>query len=219
MTDPLLDIKFKVRALLDHPCDASDFARWLSAYAARANELVHSGKAGPSGNREAQRRDLLADLSRFQSDQLCIDWAHKHKLVLRDGVFYWWLNPENRVATLHALEGTTRGIPRITNGIDVWLELPDGRPFLGHRDNLKWERRGAPLTLKSQQPKEPKTKASKATRNLYQETADKMTESARKVFYTKYEAATGRQVPPNRSLASLIEEYMNAISILNDKGL
>lgn len=142
----LSELKSKVRALLDSPSTDREFVDWLGAYAKHAKELLDGNSHQQNGLSEIQRRDLISSLSRFNSDQKAIDWAHEHKITLGKGVFWWWLNPDNRTGKIVGLDNSA-GYPRITNGIDVWIERFDGSIFLGHRDWLKYDRRVNPASL------------------------------------------------------------------------
>jgi len=134
------DLRLKVAKLLEEPLQPADFIGWLSRYAARGNDLLHG--VSEQAVSEPQRRDMLKDLARFQSDQTVVDWANEHKILLDKGVFWWWLNPDEKTAKINGLDNS-QGIPRITNGIDVWIERGDGSVFKGHRDWLKYDRRKA----------------------------------------------------------------------------
>lgn len=136
MNSPIAEIKSKLRALLDSPVEDKDFVFWLAAYSKQADEALR----GPVEHIQPSRRDLVAELSRFASDQKAIEWAHQQKITLAKGQFWWWLNPDNRTGKIVGLENSA-GYPRITNGIDVWIERFDGSIFLGHRDWLKYDKR------------------------------------------------------------------------------
>jgi len=206
--DPLADIKVKLSGLLSMPVDAHTFVGWLEVYSARAKSII---SPKDSDRTEAQRRDLLADLSRFQSDQACVEWANTHGVLLHDKTFYWWLNPEGRIAKIVGIEDTTRGIPRITNGIDVWMELHDGRIFKGHRDNLVYERRNATLAAKPE-------KAVKPKRNAFYETAEKMlANGALETFKSRYEELLG--VKPLMSDEITAQELSNHIEVYMNRSL
>ena len=82
----------------------------------------------------------------FSRDQRVVDFAHAHKLTLgRKRQWFWCSNQAYKDGS--PLWGnivglpTTHGIPRITNGVDVWIELPSGELFLGHQDWWQGERR------------------------------------------------------------------------------
>ena len=89
---------------------------------------------------------LSREYKEFTRDQRVVDFAHAHKLTLgRKRQWYWCSNQENkdgspRWGNIVGLP-TTHGIPRITNGVDVWIELTSGELFLGHQDWWQGERR------------------------------------------------------------------------------
>jgi len=124
------------------------FVEWLQKFADRGNAILHP----PQKPSDAFNRDIRREFSRFQTDQEAINWAHYKKITLPKGQFWWWFNPECRTGRIVGFDIETQvettkivdrsfGIPRITNGIDVWIERFDGTIFLGHRDWLIMDRR------------------------------------------------------------------------------
>jgi hypothetical protein len=119
--------------------DSTSYARSLVALAKRAQLLLN-----PPASPTVETRDAIQHFRRFASDQRAIDWAHQQKITLAKGICWWWIGRDDRQAHINGLEAddgaTLVGFPRITNGIDVWMERADGTIFLGHRDSLVWHK-------------------------------------------------------------------------------
>jgi hypothetical protein len=210
VSDPFETLRHHLAALctqrIDTPSERMDFTRELHRLSAQAAVLIAPKNHGLS---DIQRRDLLSDLSRFQSDQKVVDWAHSKSIVLSKGVFWWWCGREpNRVAHINGLGesngATLEGFPRITNGIDVWMERPDGTVFLGHRDSLVWHRLPPSLIAKvapieARQPKD---------RWLPQ--AKQLDEESIAAFHIRYATIIGKSLSftTTEELALCIEDYM-----------
>lgn len=92
-------------------------------------------------------RDIRTCFVNLGIGQAVVDFCNKHKLTLPKNEYWYCINGQGRTATIQGLEKSVKahGIPRITNGVVVWMELGDGTLFLGHRDWLKYDRRTANL--------------------------------------------------------------------------
>ncbi len=138
------ELKSKVLALLGDPLSDRQFVDWLATYAARGQKILNPPQLGFKD--ESQRRSVLSDIGQFHSSQAVVDWAHSKHLTLPHNQNWWWCNPDNRTGRILGFDGNPEhpdqsfGIPRITNGIDVWIERMDGTLFKGHRDWLKLDR-------------------------------------------------------------------------------
>jgi hypothetical protein len=140
------ELRMKVSGLASLGLSDHEYLGWLESYVSRAHEILRPSET-PAVDNEGMRQTILREYTQFGSDQAALDWAHRNKISLSKGP-WWWLNPDNRTGNIIGLEGS-HGIPRITNGIDVWIERGDGSTFLGHRDWLKYDRRKADLTKDS----------------------------------------------------------------------
>src|ERR1035438_9505300 len=111
-------------------------------------EPTHQRRTTADGSEPGAQANNVAsrEYKEFTRDQRVVDFCHAHKLTLgRKRQWYWCSNQENKDGTpkwgqVNGLP-TTRGIPRITNGVDVWIELASGELFLGHQDWWQGERR------------------------------------------------------------------------------
>ncbi len=77
-----------------------------------------------------------ASLKQWSKDCRVIDWCHQHHVLLTKNSkkFPWrWIDSDEIPGMINGFP-TCRGIPRITNGILVYLERGDGSTFLGHMD-------------------------------------------------------------------------------------
>ena len=70
------------------------------------------------------------------TSQLVIDWANAKGILLDKKIYYYpvpaWVGYFNGLPE-------KRGIAKITNGIDLWIELPNGEGFKGHLDWFRKE--------------------------------------------------------------------------------
>jgi len=210
-TQKLIALHAKLRATLDTvtPGDGV-LIEWLALYHKQAQDIAHPRTdAIPA---EAAQRDILKELSRFTSDQKVVDWAHAQRITLPRGQFWWWLNPDNRTAFIKGVPNSN-GIPRITNGIDVYIERADGTLMLGHHDWLKYNRK--PRTDNST-GKPTQTHISTRDTDLARKI---VTTKAYDLFNTKYAACVGKPCTfkPNGNadkdverLAPFVAEYFQA---------
>lgn len=92
-------------------------------------------------------RDIRTCFVNLGINQAVVDFCNKHRIILPKNEYWYCINGQGRTAWIQGLEASKRahGIPRITNGIVVWMELGNGELFLGHRDWLKYDRRTANL--------------------------------------------------------------------------
>jgi hypothetical protein len=92
-------------------------------------------------------RDIRQCFTRMGTAQAVVDFCNKHNITLPKDEYWYCINANGRTARIQGLESSVKahGIPRITNGIVVWMELGNGELFLGHRDWLKYDRRTADL--------------------------------------------------------------------------
>lgn len=127
----LKDFQAKVRRELAEPMDAREFCQELQRYAKQGQVLLAPAVAEVF-DEMTQRRDEQA----FSNPQMVVEWCHKHKVVLKAKMSHWFMNLEKKVGYINGLEKESVGIPRVTNGIDVWIERADGTIFVGHRDWL-----------------------------------------------------------------------------------
>lgn len=164
--DPLAELATKVKALLDErsAIGPEKFVAWLYSYAMRGQEIL-APKQQPG-----LESDIRKEYNRFGtgvSGQRVVEWAHKHNIILPQGQHWWFIRERQAEYTKGEAKNSdllqnpprtgciqgipnSEGIPRITNGIDVYIERPDGTLLLGHRDNLKWDHKPKDLTkLKS----------------------------------------------------------------------
>src|ERR1041385_5030929 len=89
---------------------------------------------------EPQIRDVRASLRRFSTSTEVIRFCDKHKITLPHNEFWYLCNLDERFAVINGLENS-RGIPRISNGVEVWIERPDRTLFKGHRAWLRYDKR------------------------------------------------------------------------------
>src|SRR5690349_3696963 len=92
-------------------------------------------------------RDIRSCFAKLGTNQAVVDFCNKHHIILPKNEYWYCINSKERTATIIGLETSIKahGIPRITNGVVVWMELGNGELFLGHRDWLKYDRRTADL--------------------------------------------------------------------------
>ena len=125
-----------------------DFVEWLKSFSSRAQQILNPPQAVA-----VTERDMLKAFGGFKNAQRVVDWCHEKKITLPHNQHWWFLgnqepgNPKCRTARIEGFDGNnshpdaTVGHPRITNGIDVYIERADGSTLLGHRDWLIWQRR------------------------------------------------------------------------------
>jgi len=94
---------------------------------------------------QKQVDDSVKAWREFTNDQRVVEFCEQKKLTLHKGRQWYWCTNQRRpdgslkYGAIIGLEHK-RGVPRITNGVDVWIELEDGEMFLGHRDWWKGEK-------------------------------------------------------------------------------
>src|SRR5437879_1537818 len=93
-------LRTHLRALVESaPADDLAFAKSLVQIGQLAAQEIASDTAAKECT-EPQRRDIVRDLARFQSDQRVVDWSHANKVTLSKGMFWWWLNDDDRPAEI-----------------------------------------------------------------------------------------------------------------------
>lgn len=127
--------------------------------------------------------------------------------------------PEARIRTgyIQGLEAETRGYPRITNGIDVWIERHDGTLFKGHRQWLVWDKRARDLS-KLGQPLLPKPSKMAKPSGIFYDSAVRMIANGKVEAFTAKLAAHYGSFPVLTGpleIAAALERYMNDTSVLN----
>jgi hypothetical protein len=134
----------KVSAAIRDSRSAAETLRWLVTYGQRAQELLcPTPKA--TGSADDQNTDFLKSMRRFANCQRVVDFCEKHKLVLPHGEFWWWLSTD-RPGHLQGFQTdadghTVRGIARITNGIELWIERDNATLFKCHREWWRYDRK------------------------------------------------------------------------------
>ena len=202
----VFELRAKVECLcqkVDLPVDNGEFLNWLVTYSKQAQMLLHPDR----GEEKMDSKTIRKELKQFQISQKVVDFAHKHKIILRKGDHYWWLS-DDRTGYIQGLEDQTRGWPRITNGIDVWIELPDGEVFMGHRDWLKYDRRPKDFDKLANAASEaavrkPSKKKVTLTANDIRYAQALIENESVQEFAVKYVKLTGRVIP---------REYQSGVS-------
>lgn len=200
----LFEIKQRIQHLLNEPHDDKEFVEWMKSYVVRAQEVLHPTSATIT---EEQRKTILRNMKQFQLDQRVVDWSAKNKVLLAHNEYWWWLNDDERPAHFHGLP-ETRGIPRITNGIDVWSELFSGKLFKGHRDNLVYERRSRKATNgngSSAKPTEPLCTITSRDIEIAQTLLDKGCD----LFKEKYRILMGHELPAEALNMSVLPQHVH----------
>lgn len=160
----LSELRTKVCGMLSDPAiDDMQFVEWLEVYTSRAHEILSPPIAELS--LDCPEADIRREYNRFGtgvSGQRVIEWAHSHGITLPKEQHWWFIRERQaeyakgtakesdlleNVPTTGYIHGVpnSNGYPRITNGIDVYIERFDGSLFLGHRDWLRWDRRAKNL--------------------------------------------------------------------------
>jgi hypothetical protein len=81
---------------------------------------------------ETQEDTVKRQWAEFTRDTQVIEFCERKKLLPSKGRMWFWVT-EQREGEIIGLP-TCRGTPRITNGVEVWIEKSDGSLFLGHQD-------------------------------------------------------------------------------------
>lgn len=160
--NPTLPIATRLRKLLRNR-QFADEVEWLTQIGLLAKDAqiiaatVQSLNRLASSNsvaRKPKATKVIKEIHGFGVQQRVVDWCHKHKITLPKKELWWWLDKgDTNTGYIKGLL-MSRGYPRITNGIDVWIERPDGTLFKGHKDWLKWDRR--PSDKPAAAPRKPK---------------------------------------------------------------
>ena len=135
LSDSILKVKARLGSLLCDDLSEADFVDKLSRLAGESETILRSFQSNNKQRIEVGR------------DQSVIDWVHSKGITLPQNQVWWWCNPDNRTGRIVGFDGNplhpdqSFGIPRITNGIDVYIERMDGTLFLGHKDWLKLDRK------------------------------------------------------------------------------
>lgn len=138
------DLRSKVLALCNNTAFSDvEFVEWLTTYAKRGDDILN-----PPDNavESAPTADALRSFRRFANNQRVTDFCLKHNLQLKHGSFWWYLSDE-RPGHVWGLEArsdeamASRGIARLTDGIQLWIERADGSLFLGHREWWRKDRK------------------------------------------------------------------------------
>lgn len=93
-----------------------------------AYEVLHKPPPKDADNTDARYAQV-----QWAKDCRIVDWCHKHHILLRGKHPWRWIDSDEVGGMIWALP-TLRGIPRVTNGILVYCERPDGTVFQGHMD-------------------------------------------------------------------------------------
>jgi hypothetical protein len=141
------------------PEDTQDFIYALKRLSGKASMMDVEDVKVPE-------RDIRTCFSGLGTRQAVIDFCALHHITLPKNEYWYCINANGRTAWIEGLEASKRahGIPRITNGVVVWMELADGTLFLGHRDWLKYDRRTA--NLQKEHEKEQTKKSNDFMNNL-----------------------------------------------------
>jgi len=128
------------------------FATLLDSYAQRVKEIIAQDPAQKvNGHRHiglasnAQRSTAQREWQEFTNDQRVVDFCEQQRLTLAKGRLWWWCANQRRkdgtprYGEIRALPGS-RGVCRISNGVDVWIEKEDGTLYLGHVAWFKGDR-------------------------------------------------------------------------------
>ena len=154
------DLRSKVAALCNNIAFSDhEFVDWLTTYAKRGDEILNP--PDDDSMPVPLSEDAMRRFRRFANDQKVTDFCLKHKLQLPHGSFWWYLSDE-RPGHVWGLEArsdaalASRGIARLTDGIQIWIERPDGSLFLGHRQWWRKDRKPSSNAAKAKKPSEPK---------------------------------------------------------------
>ena len=117
---------------------------WCGLWQRRAYEILNPTQVASTDD---QQRTARINWAEFTRDTNVIEFCEKHQIILAKGRQWYWCTKQTRAdgtprwGAIIGLEKGTRGVARITNGVDVWIEREDGSLFLGHQDWFKGERR------------------------------------------------------------------------------
>jgi hypothetical protein len=135
-TDAWRSIARRVRAACDECATPGELHTMLGIMQRELMALMHPHR-DPS---YAEHQDATRALRQFTNDQRVVDFCHQHSLTLSGERQWYWVTKQTAGA-VNGLPGTN-GIPRLYNGVDVWIELvPSGKMFLGHIDWWKGAQR------------------------------------------------------------------------------
>lgn len=143
----------------------STLSAWLGTYQRRIHDITHPAKSLT----EDQAACAARQWKEFTNDQRVVDFCEAKRLTLTRGRQWYWCSKQTnkdgtpRLGEVIGLPGS-RGTPRITDGVNVWIELLDGTMFLGHQDWFKGDRRVGVATLR---------KTSLRTGNFAKDNADR----------------------------------------------
>jgi hypothetical protein len=88
---------------------------------------------------EDQRRDANHALAAWARDIKTMDFVVDHNITLGTSgkkTIWRWVDEETEVPGIIQGMPTLRGIPRITNGVLMYVEQENGKVFLGHIDSF-----------------------------------------------------------------------------------
>lgn len=193
---------------------------WLHCVGQLCEDVKHVRLAIGIGTVKQSRKAAPNPLVHgFGQSVQVVEFANKHKILLNPKEMWWMLEQGMRTGYIHGLENS-RGIPKITNGIDVWIERADGTIFKGHRDWLKWDR-------KPREPRETSATGTSASVAASHRVAARYLEHAKAIlvkdgvdtFAEKYYAVTGQRAvlmldTPEESVASIasaLQTYMDTV--------
>ncbi len=143
--------------------DPLAFCRWMMDYGHQASQILTPPSTDADETPEPDY-DCFRNFRRFANSQQVVDFCHKHKLTLAHNSFWWWLSsdqPGHLTGIVANGDEVIRGIPRITDGIQMWVERPDGQLSLVHRE---WWRKDKKLSQAG--PTKPKIVKEKVCKEL-----------------------------------------------------